>query len=52
MFLSNSYVKITTWDLMYYNNRPVHLIKNDYENVSEKEPISVDEGATRQALHA
>jgi hypothetical protein len=29
-----------------YCNRPVHFIKN--ENVSEKEPISADKGATKR----
>jgi hypothetical protein len=40
-----------THDLLYYNKRPVHSLKMHYENVSEEEPISADEGATERALH-
>jgi hypothetical protein len=35
---------------LLYNNRPIHFIKKHCENVSEKEPIFTDEGATLRAL--
>jgi hypothetical protein len=35
---------------LLYNNRPVHSLKKHCENVSEKEPIFADEGATVRAL--
>jgi hypothetical protein len=35
---------------LLYNNRPAHFIKKHCENVSEKESIFADEGATVRAL--
>jgi hypothetical protein len=38
-----------THELLYYNK--FISLKMHFENVSEEEPISADEGATKRALH-